>query len=361
LNGSLKGGPDQPWSSTEHNLSALSYLEMRIQMLMERNQPGDVDMAKQLRARQKLIASWLVNSAYISSQGRFRRGDGDDTYATDTSFLGVDVLNNLKKYDTDFYNSSGLSTIDLSGLMRFAENHAMVTNYPYQKPDGTTVSIQGFRYQDQSASPVSFEWTAMAVRAYEDLGETSNANALKKSLQDAMITSSDGSQAWAYAASPGNQFADGSGAYATAYPSVASTIWSTVALSGFPSNWPFSFGKAEAAVPASASATAHVATDTEDAAAEATDNPVFSAVDSAGQAAGTKTLHDVVSNSGVYIISQKSPALYKPLVNGPGQSAQAAATILMATPRPNENYSQIQIRSALSHDVDVVLPTETQK
>ena len=46
LNGAIKGGFDTsnvpyPWASTENNLDALSYLEMRYQMLVQRNGPGD--------------------------------------------------------------------------------------------------------------------------------------------------------------------------------------------------------------------------------------------------------------------------------------------------------------------------------
>jgi len=251
LNGGVRLGHDYTGAasggaSTENNIDVLSYLEMRYQMLMARNAPGDAAEAQKLRTRQLAVAKWIVNDAYIPSEGRLRRGEQDNVFAADTHFWAIDSFTQLKTWDPSFYTSSGLSVIDLPKLMRYAEAHAQAT-VPYLKPDGTTVPITGFRFTDetnltatQANAPISFEWTAMAARAYDALGETANAAGVRANLAKAEITGPNGSQSWAYASQPGMTFYDGW--YATAYPALASTLWSALALSGTAANWPFSFG-----------------------------------------------------------------------------------------------------------------------
>jgi len=279
LNGAVMGTPGlQPgaqWASTEHNLDVLQYLQNRYQLLLERNLAGDTDQATKVRALQTRVAGWLVNKAYIPVQqipdpsgsgqmindpntGCFLRGDGDTHFAADTHFWGIDILTNINNADGQFFKDSGLATIDLKTLMRVAEAKSRVDNYTYQRLDGTAVILTGFTYQDRASnptSPMSFEWTAMAARAYAQLGETDNANLILYGktdgsgnkilggLQDAMFLDANGlPQSLAYADQPGYPFNDNPDWFATAYPSVAATSWATIALRTLPLNIPFSFG-----------------------------------------------------------------------------------------------------------------------
>ncbi len=209
--GSIRGGPDKPWASTEHNLDALAYLIMR--HTQDPKAGFDKTAAK--------VAHWLVDSAYNPKEFRFNRGENDLVFATDTSSWGVLALSAVKSMAPDFFKDNKLDTIDLQKLMDAVENKAYLANQEVLV-ENTVQKISGYTFGSR-ISPISFEWSLGVAAAYRTLGNTEKADSILVELDKAQIKNSKGQISYPYASRAGKTFLDGW--TATPFPALSSTAW----------------------------------------------------------------------------------------------------------------------------------------
>lgn len=151
--GGLSGGPDFEWFSTEHNLDAYAYFKMLHEITGDRKYEDSAEKTFQ----------WVMEHAADRSEGRFKRGRGDSTIATDTFSWSIAAIGPERLTAVDF---------DPEGIMEFAEAHCRVT-VPFKRPEGSTVNITGFDFSKPENVPrggvVSSEWTAQAIVTYQIL------------------------------------------------------------------------------------------------------------------------------------------------------------------------------------------------
>jgi len=149
----LRGGPHVPWYSTEHNLDAYAFYGMLYEVTGEE---------RYLDAREDLFR-WLMIHAVDRNSGRFKRGKGDATIATDTFSWSIAAIGPQRLLEVDF---------DPEGIMEFAEEHCRVA-VDYHRPDGKTVQITGFDFAKPEhlarGGIVSSEWTAQAIVTFRIL------------------------------------------------------------------------------------------------------------------------------------------------------------------------------------------------
>lgn len=247
-NGRVLGGPGKAWTSTEHNEDALAYLTARYVMTKGK---GARQAAAFDEARTK-VAQWMVSAYNDMGKAALPRGEKDRTLATDVQFWGVLSLSAVKRMDPTFYEKSGLPAIDFKTLLAAARRARATVDY--KKPDGTVVSVTGYRYTTGADSPVSGEWTGEAVVAHDIAGQPDEALPLLQSLRRATFTDRDGNKSLPYAFSAGRTFRDGW--TATPWPSVASTGWGIEAEQRGASNMFDALSPATAKAPATAPAPA---------------------------------------------------------------------------------------------------------
>ena len=149
--GSIKGGPDTDWVSTEHNLDAYALFVM-LYRLTERQKYSEAAST---------ALNWLKIAAYNREEGRFMRGKGDATIATDTfswaiAAIGPEVLSE--------------NHMDPDGIMEFAEAECKVETKFY-RPEGRSVDVAGFDFAKASnvgrGGIISTEWTAQMIVAFK--------------------------------------------------------------------------------------------------------------------------------------------------------------------------------------------------
>ena len=149
--GSIKGGPDVDWVSTEHNLDAYAMFKMLFK-LTDDNKYGE--------AAQRAL-SWLKDVGYNKPEGRFMRGRGDATIATDTFSWAIAAIGPRTLMD---------NAMNPDGIMEFAENECKVKTQFY-RPDERAVDIVGFDFAKAQnlgrGGVVSTEWTAQMVVAFQ--------------------------------------------------------------------------------------------------------------------------------------------------------------------------------------------------
>ncbi len=152
--GGFRGGPDDAWYSTEHNLDAYAFLRA-LHGASQEKAYGDA-------AERTLV--WIKKYAY-SNPGRLNRGKGDATIATDTfswavAALGPTVLKRLG-FDPD-------------AIMEFAEKNCEVTA-DYRDPAGRMIKVKGFDFAKAMhlgrGGIVSTEWTAQMIVSYQVMAE----------------------------------------------------------------------------------------------------------------------------------------------------------------------------------------------
>lgn len=155
VDGSIKGGPDVEWVSTEHNLDAYALFMMLY----------DLTQSEMYIEAAYVTLNWLRTAGYNREEGRFMRGKGDATIATDTfswsiAALGPDVL--------------AANEMDPDGIMEFAEAECRVETKFY-RPEGRSVDIVGFDFAKAShvgrGGIISTEWTAQMVVAFQIMAE----------------------------------------------------------------------------------------------------------------------------------------------------------------------------------------------
>ncbi|MEE8359978.1 MAG: hypothetical protein V3S04_03525, partial [Candidatus Omnitrophota bacterium] len=146
--GGLRGGPNETWYSTEHNLDAYAFFTML------HKKTGD---DKYKRAARKVLG-WIKDNAFTDT-GRINRGKGDATIATDTFSWAIAALGPATLIE---------SGMDPDAIMKFAEDNCKVT-VDFQRPDGKIIKVTGFDFARNKhmarGGVISTEWTAQMVVA----------------------------------------------------------------------------------------------------------------------------------------------------------------------------------------------------
>lgn len=204
--GRIKGGPNVPWTSAEHNISVLAYWSKR----------HHLTRSPKIQQQRLRVARWLATHAYLPDEKRLRRGQNDNVFATDVQAWGAMLFSTLKAQDAAFYNASGSSRIDIGGLLHSIEERA-ADQQDYESISGQRVAgVAGYRYGD--TGPITVEWTYEVAEAYRRSGNPRRAAQISAAI--ARVKSPQGT--FPYALAPGKTFSDG-GWTATRFPSIAST------------------------------------------------------------------------------------------------------------------------------------------
>jgi hypothetical protein len=153
--GSIKAGPDTEWVGTEHNLDAYALFNMLY------------DLTKEEVYKQAALVSldWLEGVGYNKQEGRFLRGRGDATIATDTFSWAIAAIGPAKLT---------ANNMDPDRIMEFAEKECRVEARFY-RPEGRTVDVTGFDFAKAQnigrGGIISTEWTAQMVVAFRVMAE----------------------------------------------------------------------------------------------------------------------------------------------------------------------------------------------
>jgi hypothetical protein len=153
--GSIKGGPDTSWISTEHNLDAYALFMMLHRLTGDQRYP----------AAASVTLNWIEGSGYNREEGRFMRGKGDATIATDTFSWAIAAI-----------GPEALSekSMDPDGIMEFAEAECRVETRFY-RPEGRSVDVTGFDFAKASnvgrGGIISTEWTAQMIVAFKMMAD----------------------------------------------------------------------------------------------------------------------------------------------------------------------------------------------
>ena len=153
--GSIKGGPEVEWVSTEHNLDAYALFIML----------HSLTQAERYLQAASVALSWLSTAGYNREEGRFMRGKGDATIATDTFSWAIAALGP---------ETLAVNGMDPDGIMEFAETECRV-EVKFYRPEGRSVDIVGFDFAKAShvgrGGIVSTEWTAQMIVAFQIMAE----------------------------------------------------------------------------------------------------------------------------------------------------------------------------------------------
>ena len=153
--GSIRGGPDAEWVSTEHNLDAYALFNMLYDLTK-----------KEVYKQAALVAlDWLKDVGYNKQEGRFLRGKGDATIATDTFSWAIAAIGPAML---------SANNMDPDGIMEFAEKECRVKTKFY-RPEGRTVDVTGFDFVKAQnigrGGVISTEWTAQMVVAFRIMAD----------------------------------------------------------------------------------------------------------------------------------------------------------------------------------------------
>ncbi|MFC1807066.1 PilZ domain-containing protein, partial [Candidatus Omnitrophota bacterium] len=153
--GGIKGGPKLSWVSTEHNLDAYAFFNMLFKLTGE----------EKYKDSTALSYLWLSEVGYDSSEGRFLRGRGDSTIATDTFSWAIASIGPAK------LKADGM---DPDGIMEFAEKECRVETI-FQRPDKKSVKVVGFDFSKPENiarnGVISTEWTAQMIVAFKIMAD----------------------------------------------------------------------------------------------------------------------------------------------------------------------------------------------
>jgi hypothetical protein len=153
--GYIRGGINDKWVSTEHNLDAYAFFNMLYKI---------TDNKLYLYAADKVLG-WLVQHTYDNRDIPVKRGKGDATIATDTYAWSLAAIGPEKLEDL------GLNP---DRILEFAEQNCAV-RVNYLRPEGATIIIKGFDFAPQRnlarGGVVSAEWTAQMVIAFKIMSD----------------------------------------------------------------------------------------------------------------------------------------------------------------------------------------------
>lgn len=149
--GDIKGGPDTEWVSTEHNLDAYALFNMLYELTEE----------EVYKKAASAVFGWLKDAGYNKQEGRFLRGKGDATVATDTFSWAIASIGPEKL---------AANGMDPDRIMEFAEAECRVETR-FDRPEGRGVDVTGFDFAKAEhlarGGIVSTEWTAQMVVAFK--------------------------------------------------------------------------------------------------------------------------------------------------------------------------------------------------
>ncbi len=152
--GGVRGGPDDPWYSTEHNLDVFSFFNLFYQVSGKK---------KYLKAARN-IKEWISRYSYTHYGPPVKRGKGDATIATDTyawsiTAFGPEELFSLK--------------MNPEAILGFAVEHCEV-GVSFKRKKGE-VKLRGFDFSKFKNTPrggvVSGEWTSQMILAFEIMAD----------------------------------------------------------------------------------------------------------------------------------------------------------------------------------------------
>ncbi len=152
--GGIKGGPDESWYSTEHNLDVFSFFNLFYQLSGEK---------KYLNAAQK-IKNWVCRYSYTRYGPPVKRGKGDSTIATDTYTWSITA-----------FGPEELFTLKMNPetILKFAVKHCKV-GVKFKRKRGE-VELEGFDFAKAKNAPrggvVSGEWTSQMILAFEIMAD----------------------------------------------------------------------------------------------------------------------------------------------------------------------------------------------
>jgi len=153
--GSIKGGPDTNWVSTEHNLDAYALFNMLYELTKQ----------EEYKEAASATLNWLKTVGYNEPEKRFMRGKGDATIATDTFSWAIAAIGPKTLL------ANGM---DPDAIMEFAERECRVQTKFY-RPEGRSVDITGFDFAKAAnigrGGVVSTEWTAQMIVAFEIMAQ----------------------------------------------------------------------------------------------------------------------------------------------------------------------------------------------
>jgi len=197
----LRGGPEEKWYSSEHNIDAYVFFAMLHQAT------GETRFASAGRA----ALDWLSVRAFEPGAGRIRRGKNDDLIATDVYTWAISGIGPV--------TLAGFG-LDASRLMSVIETQCRAL-VEIKRPGAEVETIRGFDFTNgerlSRREVISTEWTAQAVIAYRILARREDAigNGQKSAamlqkadlylgqLEAMSIRYSDGTSGLPYASHPG--------------------------------------------------------------------------------------------------------------------------------------------------------------
>lgn len=149
----VRGGPEESWFSTEHNLDAYAFFSMMYELT------ADV----KYRIAQERALTWLSVHVWEIDRhnGRVLRGKDDAFGASDVFFWTVAAVGPQRLADAG---------MEPDRVMDFAEKTFQV-NVSMTPPGGAEVSVTGFDFAEAEShgreKMVSAEWTAQAAVSYQ--------------------------------------------------------------------------------------------------------------------------------------------------------------------------------------------------
>lgn len=153
--GGLRGGPQVPWYSTEHNLDAYAFFSM-LEKITKKPIYSE--------AKEKIL-NWLLAHAYDKTDIPVLRGKGDSTIATDTYAWSIAALGPEKLMELQ---------MNPDEIIEFAEKTCLVET-DFVTPDGSTIRVRGFDFAPQRhvgrGGVISTEWTAQMCVAYQIMAD----------------------------------------------------------------------------------------------------------------------------------------------------------------------------------------------
>ena len=153
--GGIRGGPEETWYSTEHNLDAYAFLNMLYKMT------GKLQYSEAAGR----VLNWLVNNTYGKGELPVKRGKGDSTIATDTYAWSIASIGPARLEELG---------MNPERIIEFAEQKCSV-EVDYLRPEGQTIRIKGFDFAPQEhiarGGVVSSEWTAQMIIAFKKMAE----------------------------------------------------------------------------------------------------------------------------------------------------------------------------------------------
>ena len=151
----IRGGPNQSWYSTEHNLDAYAFFNMLYKITAK----------EQYKDASEKALKWLMNNTYNKEEVLVQRGRGDSTIATDTYAWSIAAIGPEK------LEESGMNP---DRILEFAEQNCSV-EVDYTRPEGQTIKIKGFDFAPQThlarGGVISTEWTAQMVIAFKVMAD----------------------------------------------------------------------------------------------------------------------------------------------------------------------------------------------